>query len=93
MEETLVIAKALVDSKGIELIKTELKSVKPVVVLQSNSKFEIRRSKPNVDPKAVLTGVNVCPKNLKLSNLKSGYSETVCPDHPENFQNCLSKFS
>ena len=32
-------------------------------------------------------------KNLKLSILKSGYSETVCPDQPENLQNCLSKFS
>ena len=37
-----------------------------------------------------------CPyvqKNLKLSLLKSGYSETVCPDQSENLQNCLSKFS
>ena len=32
-------------------------------------------------------------KNLKLSTLKSGYSETVCPDQPENLQNCLSKLS
>ena len=31
-------------------------------------------------------------KNLKLSLLKSGYSETVCPDQPENLQNCLSIF-
>ena len=30
-------------------------------------------------------------KNLKLSTLKSGYSETVCPDQPENLWNCLSK--
>ena len=32
-------------------------------------------------------------KNLILSTLKSGYSETVCPDQPENLQNCLSKLS
>ena len=32
-------------------------------------------------------------KNLKLSILISGYSETVCPDQPENPQNCQSKFS
>ena len=29
------------------------------------------------------SGVNICPKK----------SETVSPDQPENFQNCLSKFS
>ena len=31
-------------------------------------------------------------KNLKLSTRKSGYSETVCPDQPENLQNCLLNF-
>ena len=37
-----------------------------------------------------IPGVNICPKNLKLSTLKSGYFETVCPDQPKNLQNWLS---
>ena len=52
VEEKEVIAKALVESKGIKLIKPELKCAKPVVIIQSNSKFKIQLSKPNVDPKA-----------------------------------------
>ena len=29
---------------------------------------------------------------MKLSILKSGFSETVCPDRPENLQNCIKIF-
>ena len=47
----------IVESKGIKLIKPELKSVKPVVLIHSNSKFKIQLSKPNVDPKTVSKAV------------------------------------
>ena len=56
VEEKQVITKASVDSKGIKLIKPELKNVKPVAVLQSNSKFKIQLSKPTVDPNAASKG-------------------------------------
>ena len=50
MEEKPVIAKALVESKG---IKPELRSLKPVVTLQSSPKTKIQLLGPNVDSKAI----------------------------------------
>ena len=86
MEESNVIKKAMVEKRGIRLIKPEVATTSPVLIIKSNNKFKIQPAKANLPADKI-------SKTILADLLKKAPKEEVALEGGMSFSEATNKGS